>query len=444
LLTSVMVVWHNSLLSKWMFFISYAITLGFILQPKIRFIGYSLLTAAGNFVKIPMELFYWNNSKEVSGPRKFKFSKAIMLTLLPLLIVIIFFTIYRVANPMFANFTDDILKNIGDWINNILKHISLARILFIIAGIIILSAFLINRGYNVFAKEEQQFTDDITRKRKIIRWHYLPMGFKNEFLSGMILLVMMNIMLLALNAIDIKYIWISFQIPEGVSLKEMVHQGTEWLIVSIILSMIVLIWLFRANQNFYSKSKWLKILAIAWMLQNMVLTISLLIRNNMYVSWHALAYKRLGVYVFIALTFIGLLTMLIKIHRSKSFYFLLRVNAWAAYVIMSAVCLLNWDIVIAKYNVNFEKGAQLDTDFYLELSPKTLPIIYQNLDKIERQLATHTDGVMSYLEYNDPENFKTRLNYLRDRYLIANDTLSWKSYNKADAGAINYLKQNTK
>ena len=80
LFTAFMVVWHNSLLSKWMFFISYAVTLGFILQPLLRFIGYSLLSAASNFAKLPMEIFAWNRPEAMPAQRKFKFSKAFMLS----------------------------------------------------------------------------------------------------------------------------------------------------------------------------------------------------------------------------------------------------------------------------------------------------------------------------------------------------------------------------
>ena len=115
LFTAAMIVWHNSLLSKWMFFISYAVTLGFILQSRIRFIGYSMLTAASNFTKIPVEFFSWNKVPGTTNHRKLRISRVLMLSGLPVIIVIIFFMIYRVSNPMFANFTDRFFEEIGAW-----------------------------------------------------------------------------------------------------------------------------------------------------------------------------------------------------------------------------------------------------------------------------------------------------------------------------------------
>ena len=441
LFTAAMIVWHNSLLSKWMFFISYAVTLGFILQSRIRFIGYSMLTAASNFTKIPVEFFSWNKVPGTTNHRKLRISRVLMLSGLPVIIVIIFFMIYRVSNPMFANFTDRFFEEIGAWFQNIFRHISFVRILFILSGIILLSALLFNRGYHVFAREEEQFNDKISRKRRALRWPFLRLDFRNEYLSGIILLVMMNLLLLVLNIIDIKYIWISFKIPAGVSLSEMVHHGTEWLIVSIILSMVVLIYLFRANQNFYSGNKWLKYLAYAWMLQNMVLTVSLLVRNNTYVSWHALAYKRLGVYVFIALTFIGLITMLIKIYGSKSFFYLLRVNSWAAIFMMCGVCSINWDIFIAKYNVEFSDGANLDTDFLLKLSPKSYPYILEKMDKVTKQIDAHDQSTYGKkLLYFNTEGFESELERRSLRYIAERSENTWYSYNVSDQYAIEYLK----
>ena len=180
---------------------------------------------------------------------------------------------------------------------------------------------------------------------------------------------------------------------------------------------------------------------MAWMIQNMFLAISLCIRNNQYVNWHAMAYKRLGVYVFIALVFIGLITMIIKIQQKKSVYYLLRINFWSAYFIMSLTCVVNWDIYIAQYNVSFANGSQLDTDFYLKLSPKAYPIVYENLDKIQAQIDSHIPGTFDYLYFHNIEDFKRSLDYNRIAYLAENEKYTWASFSRADAAAINYLKQ---
>jgi hypothetical protein len=398
-----------------------------------------MLTAIFNYLRPPFEIFNWNSPADMKAGHRIKLSKIFILSGLPIAIVIIFYLIYRAANPVFAEVTDKIFENIADWVNNFFKYISILRILFILSGVLVLSGILYSRRINLFVKEESQLNDDISRKRRFVRWPFLKLDLKNEYMSGILLLVLMNLLLLGLNIIDIKYIWINFHIPEGISLSEMVHQGTEWLIVSIILSMIVVIYILRANLNFYSKNSLLKILAYVWMMQNMILTISLLIRNNTYVSWHALAYKRLGVYVFIALTFIGLFTMLIKIYKAKSFFYLLRVNFWAALIILTSVTCINWDIFIAKYNVEFTKGAQLDTDFLLKLSPKSYPYILDSMEKVAKQIEAH-DSTGQVLQYSSREYFEEQLHRQSLIYIDEHKSSSWRSFNFADDYALAYLK----
>jgi hypothetical protein len=440
LMLAVVMTWHNSVLGWWMFFLSFFTTIGFVIQPRLRFPALAWLTGMDNIIKLPLEILYWN--REQANSKRLKLSRMITIALVPFVIAIIFFMIYRAANPVFDELSKRFMDKIGVWIDRIFETISFPWLVFIVAGIFIISGILYHRRPARILREEEKMSDDIVRRRKTFRMPYLKMDFRIEYLGGILLLVMVNLMLLALNLIDIQYIWINFKIPEGVSLTEMVHQGTEWLIASIILSMLVLIWLFRANQNFYSRSGILKILAYTWIAQNMILTISLLLRNNQYIAWHALAYKRLGVYVFIFLTFCGLVSMIIKISKAKSFFFLLRVNSWIAYFVLSLICLVNWDVFIARYNIHSNTGAGLDTDFLLELSPKVLPYIYQDWDHVAEQIKAHPVDSFNHLTYKTPEEFREALDKRRDRYLATHSEYTWRSYNSADHYAIEYLKAN--
>jgi len=133
--------------------------------------------------------------------------------------------------------------------------------------------------------------------------------------------------------------------------------------------------------------------------------------------------------------------MLIKINKAKSFFYLLRINAWAAYLIMCGVCCINWDIFIAKYNVEFEKGSQLDTDFLLKLSPKAYPYIYDKLDKVGTQIKAHeVNSEIRGLSYSNAEQFRDQLDYLSRIYLAENSENTWRSYSVADHYALEYLK----
>lgn len=438
LLITTAVVWHHSLFSLWMFFISFLVMLGFVLQPTLRSTGMALLTALSNVAYPPFEIFSWEKKGDGVVTRRMKTSRLLGISLIPLLVALLFFIIYRTANPVFADITDHLLTHIEHWITRFFETISVARILFLILGLFIISGILFVRRNRIFKKEESQYSDHIPRVRKRIARKFLNMEFRHEYISGMVLLVLVNAMLLLLNSIDIRYIWVNFTIPEGISLKQMVHEGTEWLIASILISLVVLAYLFRANQNFYSRNMPLKILASLWVAQNMLLTVSLILRNNQYVAWHALAYKRLGLYAFILLVFVGLVTMLVKIHKGKSLFYLVRINSLVAYLFLGAAALINWDGVIASYNIQNVRGSQVDTDFLLKLSPKVYPYLYQHLDKIEMLIKAHgTDDPL--LQYDSIESFTRCLDEKSRLFLASREEVSWRSYTVLDERARQYL-----
>ena len=157
------------------------------------------------------------------------------------------------------------------------------------------------------------------------------MALRNENTTGIISLVLLNLLLLFINCIDMVYVWFGFQYKNAGNLADYVHEGTGMLIFSIVLAMVVLLFFFRGNLNFYKKNKWLRWGSYVWLLQNMVLVISVLLRDYYYILHDGLAYKRIGVLVFLVLVLFGLVTIFIKIRQIKTSYYLLRVNAWFCY-----------------------------------------------------------------------------------------------------------------
>src|SRR5436190_305225 len=157
-----------------------------------------------------------------------------------------------------------------------------------------------------------RWTDPLLRKR-VRRPHWLAPRAMNplerERRMGMVLLVVVNALLLVVNVIDISWVWFDFEVPENFSLKQFVHEGTWMLIISILLSILILLHLFRGNLNFYRRTHALKLLASLWIGQNFILGISVFLRNYHYIGFHGLAYKRIGVIVFLALVLVGLVTL---------------------------------------------------------------------------------------------------------------------------------------
>jgi len=263
------------------------------------------------------------------------------------------------------------------------------------------------------------------------------LALKHEYTIGLVSLVLLNLLLLFINAIDIHYLWFHFSYTPDVNLTTMIHEGTELLILSLVLAMIVLLFFFRGNINFYTRNKWLKAGAYLWLLQNAVLVVSVLIRDYYYIKLMGLAYKRIGVLFFLLLVLVGLVTVLVKIVCKKTTYYLLRVNAWAAIFLLAVASTVDWDMTIARYNIAHSDKAPLDLYFLTSLSDRTLPLLEQNLPLLrqrEKELNQHGE----YLG-RCAACVESIIKNRQDYYMEQQSKLSWLSWNNADNRTMQYF-----
>jgi hypothetical protein len=151
-----------------------------------------------------------------------------------------------------------------------------------------------------------------------------------------------------------------------------------------------------------------------------------------------LAYKRIGVLVFLVMVFMGLVTLFIKIHQRKTSYYLLRVNGWFAIALLVAASGIHWDETMARYNLANKKTIPLDVKFLLTLSDKTLPLIEKNQDVLEEKRTVLGEGAyLNRSELSAKEMFEER----KRSFLEEQKKYSWLSWNSSDAYVKNYLSQ---
>ncbi|MCC6840896.1 MAG: DUF4173 domain-containing protein [Flavobacteriales bacterium] len=358
---------------------------------------------------------------------------------LPIAITLVFIMLYRGGNPRF----DAITASFFDGMFELLGELFTPRVLFFGLGLLV-SAVLVRRlAPGLLAHNEHALGDALMRTRvRRPKWAR-PLGLdplERERRGGVVLLVLVNTVLLVVNVIDINWVWYGFTVPEGFSLKQFVHEGTWLLIMSILLSIVVLLYLFRGNLNFHPRNNGLKLLAKVWIAQNFVLGISVFLRNWHYISFHGLAYKRIGVIVFLALVLIGLLTLFRKVHGRRSFYYLARVNGWACFAMLAGLTLVDWDSTIVRYNLQHVNPGEIDIDNYLAMSDKVLPLLYADLDKVELQMARHRANRVRWVEHLDPAEFRQQLDGRRNRFVHRMARQTWQESNLADRRTMAALK----
>ncbi len=447
----------NSLLSKMAFSVT-----GLLLVAFTAYAHRSAWLAGGSLVAGALQFtgrfFQLLRNKDQQKQRRFRPGRFIRFAILPLLILLVFIIIYSLANAVFANFISNIGTVLQQFFSRFFELFSFNRLLFLLLGFFVTGSLLLRAAYTSFEKKDALAADDLSRIRKkrmdVNRnlWYDLTVGImgklargvmalKNENKTGVTSLVLLNALLFAINLIDINYLWLHFTYSRGLNLSAMVHEGTELLILSIVLAMLLLLVFFRGNLNFYKKNKWLKTGAYIWLLQNTILVMSVLLRDYYYIREFGLTYKRIGVLLFLLLVLVGLFTVFSKVRYTKTNYYLLRVNAWGAVALLVLGSAVQWDVLIAKYNIAHRQTTELNVTYLLSLSDKVLPVLNDNFSVLlQREKQFHAkDSTASDSADDLAATLQARIN----AYKKEQEQFSWLSWNMTDADEKNYFRAKT-
>lgn len=119
-------------------------------------------------------------------------------------------------------------------------------------------------------------------------------------------LVVLNVMFFAVNTIDMVYLWTGTRraLPENVSFSAFVHEGVYSLIFAVVLSAVVMAVLFQQEAK-VSRNRTLKVLAWAWIAQNVVLIAGVFLRLKLYVDAYQMSELRVYVGCFLLLVTAG-------------------------------------------------------------------------------------------------------------------------------------------
>jgi hypothetical protein len=455
IITAATVLINNTILSKISFTITLLLLISFS-QYLHRSVWYAAVSALQNYFLAIPNFFY--ELKAVTGKsiRLPRWLKSLRILLIPIAILIIFIIIYSSANNVFSNIISDLTTAIAGWLTHFFDWFSFERFGFFLLGIIVVSGLLLRSRNAYFSDIDMKMKNDFARKKTYFKkWKesawadlfFVIMGkassgilvLKSEMMIGSLSLSLLNALLLLVNIIDVKYVWLGFTFNKNANVVAYVHEGAWLLIFSIVLAMLLLLFFFRGNLNFYKKNKWLKCGAYLWILQNSFLVFSVFKRDYFYISHYGLAYKRIGLLFFLAMVLAGLVTVFLKIYLTKTTYYLLRVNAWIGIILLVFAATINWDETIAQYNLARKSAIPVDVPFLLSLSDKTLPLLQKNEDILEKNSATNDlyyyngsfHNALDFFEYRKKDFMNRQKNY------------TWLSWNIADADVKKELDKET-
>ncbi len=443
LVAVLMVVWHNSLISKVAYFSSAWIMLAFAHERKLGSVIYAAAYSATTWIitlwmscTLPLA---WIHALADYYPAWKQRIRQLRLTVIPMICFAVFFLIFREANPIFDQMNQRASLFLHEMFIRFFAQISLAKLFFLLMGAFLIATYLFRWEIAHLLDHESKQNNEITRQRN----HYRGLGIslntlalKNEYRVGLLSMFLINALLLVINLIDINWLWLGFDYGLVDSFKDLVHKGTYMLILSILLSVGILLYFFRNNLNFYPKNHLLKKFAHLWIAQNVVLTYSVMLRTYYYIHEYGLAYKRIGVLIFLLLTLFGLWSLSRKIQNRQSTYWLLKKNTWAVYAMLVGMSLIDWDMLIVRYNLkHYERTGQIGVPFMIHRADKTLMLLDQYKFAIDREGNPTEGGLFWY------ESKRALVENRIENFLEKQSQTSWLSWNYAENSAYQYLKK---
>lgn len=256
------------------------------------------------------------------------------------ILLILFATLYKNANPVFENLVDQISFD----------FISFPWVFFTFLGYVI---FL-----NILRPLDAQelIAVDVSQKNELetpteIEIIGQKKQLESEHTLGSFIFIALNFLLVFFLVTDGIYLFQKGDISNA-EYSASVHQGVYALMFSIVLAIILILYFFRGNLNFYKENTQIKTLTYVWISLNIILIVFTSYKNFTYVEALGLTYKRIGVFVYLLLTLTGLITAYIKVAEIKSFVYLVRTNIATVFTFLVLSAAVPWDKTITYFNLS--------------------------------------------------------------------------------------------
>jgi hypothetical protein len=435
LISCFFLIYHHSLISMIAAVTTWVVMIGFYQQEELRTVHRALISSLLNFFRFPP--FLTDYKRKGEGMSANQVERKIKTIFFPIVGLVVFYLIFLEANSVFKKMSDQFWHDIFWAFETFFAQISIERVLFLLLGFM-LSTWFVYKAFHTFVLDnEKGKTLQLFRKRKAKKVYQtmhpnsmqqgLQLGLKTENRSGVLMMAMISILLLFINIIDIVYVWFGFDFDATKDFSADVHQGVNLLIFSIFLSIFIMIYFFRRNQNFYSKNKRLKQMAYFWIAQNVILIISVIFRNAHYINFHGLTQKRIGVFVFLSVVFVGLISLTFKIAERKSFFYLSKFNSWSLYGVLVFLACFNWDMIIFNHNFAKRDTKTIDLTYLVDLSDEVMLHIEKNKDVLFKEYKVNTRMLYSRSGYY---NFERRLESIKNEMKYDNTTFFSWNYRK--------------
>ena len=192
-------------------------------------------------------------------------------------------------------------------------------------------------------------------------------------------LILFNVLFAVQTVLDLVFLWGNAQLPDGIGYANYAHRGAYPLIVTALLAAGFVLAAMRPRGPAQT-SAIIRPLVYLWVGQNVLLVISSMLRLYRYMEIYLLTGWRIAALVWMLLVVVGLVLIVARIILEQSNGWLVRMNLIGLLTTLYVCSLVNFDAIIADYNVTHSKeaagkGVNLDLNYLTTLGPQALPAL---------------------------------------------------------------------
>lgn len=227
-----------------------------------------------------------------------------------------------------------------------------------------------------------------------------------------LLLIAVNVLFFFANTTDVLYLWADAALPAGVTASAFVHRGVYSLIASVLLAALVLslLWVQAPAVCRARGQRWL---AHVWIVQNLVLVGSVVLRLKLYVEFYQMSLLRVYVVCFLILVSVGFVLLAIRVHQERTMSWLLGANVLAVFGLFFVMqswdehrFVANWNIDAARSDA--KAGEWLDVAYLGSLGPAAWPGLHEVASQPEVFGRWATADAKTILT-NEAEQYENRM-----------------------------------
>ena len=224
--------------------------------------------------------------------------------------------------------------------------------------------------------------------------------------AAVVLLIILNALFFLSNTIDTVYLWGNHALPPNVTISGYLHEGVWSLSIAAIFSGLLLAFLWLQGESIRKNIK-IRVGALFWIVQNLLLLAGVLRRLLLYVESYNLSTQRIYVAIFLLLVAIGFILIAAMIVRNYSVRWLLGANTLSVLVCFYLLQFLPVNYWVAHYNVNCwmekrDQGKEIDLAYLEKLGGWAIPALRKIASDNDSRFIAKKEAASVYLrQYKD-------------------------------------------